>query len=84
MLLCHRPGILRYPTLTSIAAVSGILFCHEIHLEYQTPGSALGIEEFKINLQRIKDGLSRTKETAELREEIEKQSQQKPKTNRRA
>ena len=44
---------------------------------HQIPGSALGIEEFKINLQRIKDGLSRTKETAELREEIEKQSQQK-------
>ena len=35
-------------------------------MKSQIPGSALGIEEFKINFQRIKDGLSRTKETAEL------------------
>eukprot|EP00597_Dinobryon_sp_UTEXLB2267_P005311 CAMPEP_0170061670 /NCGR_PEP_ID=MMETSP0019_2-20121128/3159_1 /TAXON_ID=98059 /ORGANISM="Dinobryon sp., Strain UTEXLB2267" /LENGTH=229 /DNA_ID=CAMNT_0010267575 /DNA_START=82 /DNA_END=771 /DNA_ORIENTATION=- len=40
----------------------------------ETPGSVLGIEEFKLNFQRIQEGLSRTRETAELRDEIEKES----------
>ena len=41
----------------------------------QEPGSALGIREFKTNLKRIQDGLTRTKETAELRTDIEKEQE---------
>jgi len=40
----------------------------------EEPGSALGLTEAKINIQRIKDGLTRTRQTAELKEEIEKES----------
>ena len=40
----------------------------------QEPGSRLGLEEFKINFQRIKDGLQSTRETAILKEEIEKET----------
>ena len=39
------------------------------------PGSALGIREFKTNLKRIQDGLTRTNETAELRTDIEKEQE---------
>jgi len=39
----------------------------------QEPGSALGIKEFRTNLKRIQDGLTRTKETEELRTDIEKE-----------
>eukprot|EP01041_Mallomonas_annulata_P011407 gene11407-23866_t len=36
----------------------------------EAPGSLLGIDEFKINLDRIKEGLERTKNTAELKDDI--------------
>ena len=35
----------------------------------------LGIKEFKLNFKRIQDGLTRTKETAELKTEIEKETE---------
>lgn len=38
-------------------------------------GSALGMKEFKTNLQRIKDGLDRSKDTANLKEEIDRESE---------
>lgn len=41
----------------------------------QEPGSALGIKEFSTNVKRIQDGLTRTKETAELRTDIEKEQE---------
>ena len=37
-------------------------------------GSMLGFNEFKINLQRIKDGFEREKDTAKLKDEIERES----------
>ena len=37
-------------------------------------GSMLGFNEFKINLQRIKDGFDREKDTAKLKDEIERES----------
>jgi hypothetical protein len=37
----------------------------------ETPGSALGFNEAKLNFNRIKEGISRTRETAELKEEID-------------
>lgn len=38
-------------------------------------GSMLGIAEFRTNLDRVKDGLSRTKETEKLKDDIENESQ---------
>jgi len=35
-------------------------------------GSLLGIDEFKVNVQRIRDGFDRTKQTATLKEDIAK------------
>jgi hypothetical protein len=32
----------------------------------------LGFEEFKINVQRVKDGFSRTKRNIQLKEQIER------------
>jgi len=37
-------------------------------------GSMLGFNEFKINLQRIKDGFTRERDTAKLKDEIERES----------
>ena len=37
-------------------------------------GSNLGIDEFKTNFARVKDGLKRTRETAELKDDIERDS----------
>jgi hypothetical protein len=37
-------------------------------------GSMLGFNEFKINLQRIKDGFDREKDTAKLKDEIERET----------
>ena len=39
--------------------------------EPESDGSILGVGEFKTNVGRIKDGLKRTRETAELKDEIE-------------
>jgi hypothetical protein len=36
----------------------------------------LGLKEFKINFQRIKEGLSRSREAARLQEEIDKDSEE--------
>jgi len=38
----------------------------------QEDGSKLGIEEFKLNVQRIRDGFDRTKKTAVLKDDIAK------------
>jgi len=42
-------------------------------VKLKTPGSALGFSEAKLNFQRIRDGIDRTRKTAELKDEIERE-----------
>lgn len=63
----------RPPSLLSLSSI--ISFTPSLLYVLQEPGSALGIKEFKTNLKRIQDGLTRTKETAELRTDIEKEQE---------
>jgi uncharacterized cupin superfamily protein len=41
----------------------------------QEPGSLLGFKEFGINFERIKEGLDRTRVNAELKDDIQKESE---------
>lgn len=68
-----QPSIVAYatqvPFVLGLAGISyGIL---SSSWDEKVEGSALGVTEFKTNTQRIKDGITRTRETAELRDEIE-------------
>jgi hypothetical protein len=66
------PYIMAYATQTPfILGLMGITYAILSSSWDDAPGSALGIEEFKTNFGRIKEGLERTKDTAELRDEIE-------------
>lgn len=40
-------------------------------LSVQEEGSVMGFKEFKINFQRIREGLKRSSDTAKIQEEIE-------------
>lgn len=48
-----------------------------MHMTFYTqePGSLLGFKEFGINFQRIKEGLDRTRINAELKDDIQKESE---------
>ena len=70
-----QPNIVAYATqvpfvLGLVGITYGIL---SASWEPDSDGSMLGINEFKTNVGRIKDGLKRTRETAELKDEIEKE-----------
>jgi hypothetical protein len=66
---CEHAQYACYDRPPSLLSSSSLLYL------LQEPGSALGIREFKTNLKRIQDGLTRTKETAELRTDIEKEQE---------
>jgi hypothetical protein len=68
-----QPSVIAYATqvpfvLGLIGITYGIL---SASWEPENEGSKLGVSEFKTNLGRIRDGLKRTRETAELKDEIE-------------
>ena len=68
-----QPSVIAYATqvpfvLGLVGITYGIL---SASWEPESDGSILGVGEFKTNVGRIKDGLKRTRETAELKDEIE-------------
>ena len=66
------PNLLAYATqLPFIIGLLGITYGILSSSWEEEDGSLLGLEEFKTNLSRIQDGLKNTRETANLREEIE-------------
>lgn len=69
------PAIIAYATqLPFILGLLGITYGILSSSWDKEDGSLLGISEFKTNVQRVKDGLTRTGETAKLREEIDRES----------
>ena len=72
-----QPSVIAYATqapfvLGLIGITYGIM---SASWEPENDGSLLGIDEFKINLQRVRDGLKRTSETAALKDDIETSKQ---------
>eukprot|EP01031_Cornospumella_fuschlensis_P035780 gene35780-43398_t len=67
------PGIIAYATQAPfILGLLGITYAILSSSWDDEPGSLLGIKEFKTNFQRVKDGLKRSRETATLQDEIER------------
>jgi hypothetical protein len=69
------PSIVAYATQAPfVLGLLGITYAIlSASWDTEKEGSALGIEEAKLNFSRIKEGIERTRETAELREEIDKE-----------
>lgn len=70
------PAVIAYATqVPFVLGLVGITYGILSSSWDKEPGSALGFKEFKTNLQRVRDGLSRTKDTATLKDEIDRESQ---------
>jgi hypothetical protein len=71
-----QPNIIAYATqVPFILGLIGITYgIMSASWEPESDGSLLGIREFKTNFGRVKDGLKRTRETAELKDDIERDS----------
>lgn len=72
-----QPSVIAYATqapfvLGLIGITYGIM---SASWEPENDGSLLGIKEFNVNLQRVRDGLKRTSETAALKDDIETSKQ---------
>lgn len=66
------PYVMAYATqIPFVVGLAGITYAILSSSWDDQPGSLLGFQEFKTNFGRIKEGLSRTRSTAELRDEIE-------------
>jgi hypothetical protein len=79
------PAVIAYATqVPFVVGLVGISYAIlSTSWEPETKGSLLGVAEFKINLQRIKDGLSRTSEQANLKNEIEAETEKLSRKQRR-
>lgn len=72
--LVVQPAMVAYATqVPFILGLLGITYGILSSSWDKEEGSMLGIDEFKTNLQRVKDGLTRTSDTAKLKEEIDKE-----------
>jgi Photosynthesis affected mutant 68 len=72
--LVVQPAMVAYATqVPFILGLLGITYGILSSSWDKEEGSMLGIEEFKTNLQRVKDGLTRTSDTAKLKEEIDRE-----------
>lgn len=71
-----QPNIIAYATqVPFVLGLLGITYgIMSASWEPESEGSALGIDEFKTNFARVKDGLKRTRENAELKDEVERES----------
>ena len=71
-----QPNIIAYATqVPFVLGLLGITYgIMSASWEPDKEGSNLGIDEFKTNFARVKDGLKRTRETAELKDDIERDS----------
>ena len=70
------PSIIAYATqVPFVLGLVGISYAIISSSWDEEPGSLLGFKEFGINFQRIKDGLNRTRENAELRDDIQKEKE---------
>lgn len=70
------PALIAYATQAPfILGLMGITYGIMSSSWDKEEGSLLGISEFKTNLDRVKDGLTRTKETEKLKDDIENESQ---------
>ena len=66
------PYVMAYATqIPFVVGLAGITYAILSSSWDEQPGSLLGVQEFKTNFGRIKEGLSRTRSTAELRDEID-------------
>lgn len=71
-----EPSVVAYATqVPFVIGLLGISYAIISTSWDEEEGSALGMSEFKLNFSRIKDGLSRSKDTARLKEEIERESE---------
>mmetsp|Transcript_10017 Transcript_10017/g.16752 ORF Transcript_10017/g.16752 Transcript_10017/m.16752 type:complete len:254 (+) Transcript_10017:81-842(+) len=78
------PAIIAYATqVPFVVGLLGITYGILSASWDNEPGSALGIKEFKTNFKRIQDGLTRTRDTVEMRSEIEKESEELRNNRRR-
>lgn len=78
------PTIIAYATqVPFVLGLVGISYAILSSSWDEEPGSALGIDEFKTNWQRVQDGLKRTQENAKLKEEIEKEQEKLGKKRRK-
>jgi len=69
------PAMIAYATQAPfILGLLGITYAIFSSSWDKEEGSILGVSEFKTNLQRVKDGLKRTSDTAKLKEEISRES----------
>ncbi|KAJ1403805.1 hypothetical protein B484DRAFT_338303 [Ochromonadaceae sp. CCMP2298] len=69
------PALIAYATqLPFVLGLVGITYGILSSSWDTEPGSALGFTEFQTNFKRIQEGLTRTRETAELRSEIENET----------
>lgn len=71
-----QPSIIAYATqVPFVLGLLGITYgIMSASWEPESDGSALGIDEFKTNFARVQEGLKRTRENAELKDEVEKES----------
>lgn len=70
------PSIIAYATqVPFVLGLVGISYAIISSSWDEEPGSLLGFKEFGVNFQRIKDGLNRTRENAELKDDIEKEKE---------
>ena len=70
------PYVMAYATqIPFVVGLAGITYAILSSSWDDQPGWLLGLQEFKTNFGRIKEGLSRTRSTAELRDEIENEKQ---------
>ncbi len=71
-----QPSIIAYATqVPFVLGLLGITYgIMSASWEPDRDGSALGVDEFKTNFARVQEGLKRTRETAELKDDVERDS----------
>eukprot|EP00595_Chromulina_sp_UTEXLB2642_P002117 CAMPEP_0196765982 /NCGR_PEP_ID=MMETSP1095-20130614/16437_1 /TAXON_ID=96789 ORGANISM="Chromulina nebulosa, Strain UTEXLB2642" /NCGR_SAMPLE_ID=MMETSP1095 /ASSEMBLY_ACC=CAM_ASM_000446 /LENGTH=153 /DNA_ID=CAMNT_0042125591 /DNA_START=358 /DNA_END=819 /DNA_ORIENTATION=- len=70
------PTIVAYATqVPFVIGLMGISYAILSSSWDEEPGSFWGFKEFNINVQRVRDGLERTRRNASLKDEIEKEQQ---------
>jgi hypothetical protein len=68
------PGLIAYATQAPfVLALVGISYAILSSSWDDEPGSLLGFKEFKINVDRIREGLNRSRNTEKLKDEIEQE-----------